>query len=552
MGKVAAIFLALALMTFGASARVHHGGIAAPPSTCPYGFSYSDGCAGANQSALFQNPTFFSTVQQSGQGSYAARPPWNVAGVDYPVGQYTPDNLLTDVSTNVPAGCSLVSASRWIRCGSGVTLAHYRFNGWGIYADVSPVVLDDVHFTMTADNCRNYNGIGYISTHGGTGDITITNSTFDFDSGCAFNADLYKQASDPGFVTQSSGTASFSGTALTYSSISSGTVRIGQYIDCPGCVKAMITAGSGLSWTVNASQGTLGPVTVTTGPVQTNMNGPISMASSGKVTLKYNANFDSGQFSSAINELELRFNYSKIISANAQHVNIVFNTPSAGTTANFIEEFNTAYWDHYAEDSGTGLYDYFATSTGAANTGQVTVTNLSLSYNVAVANNSLPNNSLNTNSLVRFLSQTANSGPGRVGTASYSLAGGVANVTSFTPLTGSETIAVGDFLGCNSTLPSCTNPIQIVSFGTGTGGTGTYNVTNSTDSLTKSSQVVVKYPGAITTGNFNYNYFDRTGTQSGNNAWNFDMANVPIGTLNSTGNVNMLTGNSCNYGGTCN
>jgi hypothetical protein len=58
-------------------------------------------------------------------------------------------------------------------------------------------------------------------------------------------------------------TASISGTTLTSSAVTNGTISIGQTIQGPGVtVGTKITAGSGTSWTVSASQ-TVGPVAVT-------------------------------------------------------------------------------------------------------------------------------------------------------------------------------------------------------------------------------------------------------------------------------------------------
>jgi hypothetical protein len=91
----------------------------APPGSvsCPRRTGYvnsrgeRDGCLAApagtpDNITLFQHPDFFSSyATQSGQ-TYKSRPPWNVAGVDYPVG--IPKNVkLKDPATDpLPAGCS--------------------------------------------------------------------------------------------------------------------------------------------------------------------------------------------------------------------------------------------------------------------------------------------------------------------------------------------------------------------------------------------------------------------------------------------------------------
>lgn len=54
------------------------------------------------------------------------------------------------------------------------------------------------------------------------------------------------------------------GTTLTIGSIASGTVSIGQALFGPGIINLYIVSGSGLSWTLNRSQGNLGSFTVIT------------------------------------------------------------------------------------------------------------------------------------------------------------------------------------------------------------------------------------------------------------------------------------------------
>jgi hypothetical protein len=80
---------------------------------CPY-TGTSDGCS-AGSSGQVQNPTFFGVpssstpgyAQQSKQGAYATRPPWNVAGVDYGVGLPSGQVLAAPVTAGVSniTGC---------------------------------------------------------------------------------------------------------------------------------------------------------------------------------------------------------------------------------------------------------------------------------------------------------------------------------------------------------------------------------------------------------------------------------------------------------------
>ena len=59
--------------------------------SCPRGTSYQDGCPGA-PSGTIQYPNLLN--------SYAVRPPWNVAGVDYYVGMPAGQNLIDWQSIN--------------------------------------------------------------------------------------------------------------------------------------------------------------------------------------------------------------------------------------------------------------------------------------------------------------------------------------------------------------------------------------------------------------------------------------------------------------------
>lgn len=639
------LLLALAILALCAarsSFAAHRGNSASVvATTCPQGTAdTNDGCGGANPNAAFKNASFFTTVQQSGQGPYAARPAWNVAGVDYPVGAEADTGLLS-IEANIPSGCTLSIISHQLQgCTSDLNISGYRFNGFGISLTGRNISIDNSHFTMTADNCRNYTGSGMLRTAGGGAvGITITNSTFDFDSTCAFNSPLYKTGTDPGLQTQATFPMSITSSTMTVSGSSVGKIRVGQYADwsgrsAPTQITALtaptsatissisisgniatvttstahgLAAGAGIIFTGQTSTGysgqsevisaptsttftyqipannivptgsatgtmggytitwlsgasangstwtvvgtsSAGSATATTGPVQTTMNGPIATGGSGPLVLKYNANLDSGQFASSSNEVDARFNFEKIITVGGQHINFIFNSPSPGTTNSFAEEYNTVYWDQNqaAIGAGTGTMDYFTQK--SAGTGQVTATLVSLSNNTIVANSSLfGGGGKNTNALVRYLSQSNVSS----GVIRYTLTGGVMTVTSVT----SGVVTAGYYAQCTA----CTIPVLISAFGgtcagvacTGSGGTGTYLVSNNVDTATQTSadRTVSAYPGIITTLNVNNNYYDATGADG---VYNFDIGNVPVGTMNSTGNVNMLTGNSCNWGGTCN
>lgn len=725
-------------------ARIRGGSLTVnPPSTsCPHSAAgWADGCAGANQNATFINPNYFTNMRQSGQGQYRDAsgalsnhpPPWDMAGVDYPVGAVTPDNVAIDASTTVIPGCSLDRARRYQRCNAGVNVSGYRFRGIGLFVLTKPVVINDSHFTMTEDNCLSYQGSGQVAVNGGiTGDHSVTQSTFDFDTTCRMNADLYKTAYDPGLVKMAdigsvTITPTHPGATVTINGSITGHVRKNQYLDCAGCHTGYVNltnfgissvpissitiagniatvttssahglaAGTGLAMYDQASSGYGGlveildvpssttfryiitsgtipsgpatavgsygityysgsagigqtfnvtmakradlrgvtisgtvmhftthvgtesidpgdeligagvapdtlivsqaagtnnynisvsnsiPVAVnmntyrytpavtavaaTVGPVQTSENGPLALASgSSKVTLMYNATLQSGQFASAGAAVDARFNYTEINTQNGQHVNFVFNAPGVGTIPEFREDFNTAAWLVEAEDGGTGFFDYFTASTSSATSGMTIVTELSFSQNTIIANSSNPNQSYNTNSVIRWLSQSG-SVPGNVASGvAYSLnstpGSGVINVTAVTPTSGGTGhLSTDDFIACGGSAPICSKPIRLIAQLTGTAGApcpdvtctglvGTYSTTNTVDTISKSGQGAYKYPGMITQADVNNNYVDITGTQGG--AYNTDNG-VPVGVLNSAGNVVMTSGNPCNIGSSC-
>ncbi len=112
--------------------------------TCPNGTTWADGCKDADINSVFQTPTFFTcTATQHcalapGQVPYAAIPPWNVAGVNYPVG-YDKTITLQDptVAGTLPPGCSYNASvtAPLVTCANvpSLTLAGFDFGNttWG-------------------------------------------------------------------------------------------------------------------------------------------------------------------------------------------------------------------------------------------------------------------------------------------------------------------------------------------------------------------------------------------------------------------------------------
>ena len=114
-----------------------HGGIAngSIPAACPQGSALPDGCASAPAGAVFVNASFFTTAPASGQGPYATRAPWNVAGVDYNIGPTiaigSAANPNTINSTNHPT-CSWTleaGGNGWINCNPNIVTVTGNVSG---------------------------------------------------------------------------------------------------------------------------------------------------------------------------------------------------------------------------------------------------------------------------------------------------------------------------------------------------------------------------------------------------------------------------------------
>lgn len=649
--------LFLAWLAAPAEAWLPHG----TPSgggTCPYGID--NGCAAANQSAQIIFPTFFTTVRQSGQGQYKASggagsnhpPTFNVPAVDYPVGQITVDASLKDpllyLGTADFTGCNFnIPLQYVITCGSGAhNFTGYRWNGVGLFISNSSgdTTFVDNHITLTSDNCRNFNGSANLRQTSGA--LTITNNRFDFDSGCVFNAGLYKNSGDPGLVTQASFTASITASSMTVASSSVGKIRVGQFLDFPGrAVNTTISSltapaavtisaitisgttatvttatphgldvGAGISLNGQTSTGYRGNVEVTgvpdsthftytiayyqtppagsatvvgtysivylsgaaannsvwavsgatsaasgaftTGPIIPTLNGPVT-GGSADLDLRYNAIFGASQFlgTGTSGNISLKYNYEEIATYSAQHNNMVFNTPpGAPITIDITFEGNNVWWPLGVTDGnyGTGLYDLFTSSAAASTSGPQTVDNWNVVNNIAIANKSTVGGHV-TNAFVRYLGQKGN-GPD----IKYTMAGGVLTVTQFASGSNPTIINAGNVVQC--TVTNCNHTVQFIAQLTGTGGApcpdvtctggiGTYSVT-SPDTVTNTAATsrVSNYNGTINTINVNGNFYDPTAVDG---VYNTDPGNTNVGATNSTGNVNMLTGASCNVGGSC-
>ena len=204
-----------------------------PPPTCPFGSGYDDGCAKANTDGSFINSTFFSYAKQSGQGKYYSAPgvpsdhppPWNVAGVDYPVGYSTSRKLKDPAISPLPAGCTY-SATGSDSGGAIVVcnhIANVTFNGWD----------------FSLHNCTHLDIKNYTS-----GTVKILGSKFVNGPNCSIKNGYLVTVEDPSPTDVVFKHNSFDGNALNYptslgamlilNNVGSTTLKYNAFLHSPG------------------------------------------------------------------------------------------------------------------------------------------------------------------------------------------------------------------------------------------------------------------------------------------------------------------------------
>lgn len=153
---------------------------------CPMGTAYPDGCANApvctqGSATCYQQTNFFTTFTSVNMS--ANRPPWNVAGVDYPVGINVSciNAGLKNPATSPPTGTSYSGGTLSVT-GNNVTIDCYDMSNTSINADDAGGTL-----TVTNNTFDNENGIScpyntnhslnmvvkYDVFHGATGDTNF-------------------------------------------------------------------------------------------------------------------------------------------------------------------------------------------------------------------------------------------------------------------------------------------------------------------------------------------------------------------------------------------
>ena len=251
------ILLSVGAQTGRAAALTGHTTYTPPSTICAMGTTLGDGCPAAPTTGSFQNPTLLQVTAASGQ-QYPVRPPWNLAGGDYPVGydttQMTPGSAAADpFGVRMPTDCvklttpdtyspPAVTASGYLKCTSttgSIDFENFDFGEHGCTA----VVLLAYTGTVTGNNSRLASGAGCA---GGTAQFYMVNASGknpalvlthdEFDGRQAYNVS--------GSIGNCTGTAPNVNCVLTISSMT-GSFNVGDMFDDV----AQGSTGSGLSTT---------------------------------------------------------------------------------------------------------------------------------------------------------------------------------------------------------------------------------------------------------------------------------------------------------------
>jgi hypothetical protein len=174
--------------------------VASSPSACPMGSTYVDGCPGAPVGGNVQHSNFFTGyANQNGQSYGTNRPPWNVAGVDYPVGIPSASitaGLKDPTSATLPTGCTYSSSAHSVTCSGahgGLTIDGWDFGNAGgaglcvrlvITGNVNGhIIIQNSNFANTTGNgaqCNVANGeLVDLVTNSAATDVVVQDNVFD-------------------------------------------------------------------------------------------------------------------------------------------------------------------------------------------------------------------------------------------------------------------------------------------------------------------------------------------------------------------------------------
>lgn len=179
-------------------------------TACAYGSVLPDGCPGSPIGGNVQYADFFtSRAKQSGQ-TFVTRPPWNVAGVDYPVGIPSATVLKDPSTAALPSGCTY--NSNIVTCnGSGnLTIDGYDFGLHNcIYLDIynytGTILIQNSNFAMgSSAPCQNNYGLIDIEATTSGSSLIVQNNVFNDNAPTYPTAANYLDVWDVGRTTGTS------------------------------------------------------------------------------------------------------------------------------------------------------------------------------------------------------------------------------------------------------------------------------------------------------------------------------------------------------------
>ena len=142
--EYAGALMSLPFVNKAASAR-----ITAQQILCPYGPGHSDGCTNAPVGNTHHPHLLDLSASTNEMGiALATRPPWNVAGVDYPIGVNSDLAFKKPTATNLPKGASLASSDAIYVDGSDVTLDSFDLSNFTV------MINDSATGIITITNCK--------------------------------------------------------------------------------------------------------------------------------------------------------------------------------------------------------------------------------------------------------------------------------------------------------------------------------------------------------------------------------------------------------------
>ncbi len=139
-------------------------GVVGRSPLCPRGTAFADGCSGAPVGANIQHPSFFTGYANQNAQTYATRPAWNVAGVDYAVGIPAATSLKDPTVNTLPTGCTLNAGTHVVTCSGahgGLTFDGWDFgNAGGAGLCVRLVITGNVDGAIVIQNSNFMNSTG--------------------------------------------------------------------------------------------------------------------------------------------------------------------------------------------------------------------------------------------------------------------------------------------------------------------------------------------------------------------------------------------------------